>query len=112
MKKTILLMIFVLLLCGCGKNSEGRSYNKVEKKFVALAESYYESSLKGKVNGIDQYDISIANLKQNGYDVSKLIDAKTKKACDESSTVTITIGEKDKYTTSVNLICGESTSKK
>ncbi len=112
MKKFILVTIFVLLVCGCGKNTGEKSYNKIEKRFVKMAETYYEASLKDKVMGMDRYTISLSNLKQNGYDISKIIDPDTKKSCEESSTVTIILTEKDTYTTEVNLICGEYTSKK
>ncbi|HPE15293.1 MAG TPA: hypothetical protein PLT65_05715 [Bacilli bacterium] len=105
MKKVIILFILVFLISGCSAGSTAGKYKKLEKKFVNIAEKYYEEVGKIKVVGIDQHTIFISNLNSAGYDTSELIDPETGAACDENSSVTIIIGDNG-YSTKVNLICG------
>lgn len=97
MKKFLLVLVVILLVAGCSK-STGTAQ---EKKFRKVAIEYYEKELKGKVVGINEYTVTLKNLKDRNYDVSEIVN---QKECDETSNVTIDVTGKS-YETSVNLIC-------
>lgn len=97
MKKFLLVLVVILLVAGCSK-ATGTAQ---EKKFRKIAIEYYEKELKGKVVGINEYTVTLKNLKDRNYDVSEIVN---QKECDETSSVTIDVTGKS-YETSVNLIC-------
>ncbi len=85
MKKYMLILFVILFtVCGCNKNSK---YEKIMKEY---AKDYYENYTV-KIDGVDEYIVSIEMLERmneynsNKYDLSKL------DKCKKTSSVNIKV---------------------
>lgn len=76
-KIIIVLVMFMLVVTGCGKSN----YKILEKELTDLSGKYYEEQLKGKVLGLNSHIVTIEALQTAGYDVTNF----TNKKCDKTS---------------------------
>ena len=82
MKKILLCLIAIVLLCGC------QSKKKMEEQIKVATNSYYQNYVSGKVMGLDVLDITLGDIrdvKDDSIDLSKL------EKCDDSTKIKATI---------------------
>lgn len=83
MKKIILFLGVILLLCGCGK----KDINKLEDKLQDLGNDYYSKYMIG--SNLDVALISIKDLKDANELVGENYDLSMFKGCSDESNIKI-----------------------
>lgn len=82
MRKYLIIIIFLIILCGCHNNKE------LEQKMKLATDSYYNNYISGKVKGLDTLEITLGDLrslKDSAIDLSAL------NKCDDSTSIVATI---------------------
>lgn len=91
MKKYFVLIVIVLLMCGCGKNESSvkevdysSDIEAMRNKLIEYGKLIYENDvwIKGNVEpGV--YFMTLTDMSEhNGYDISMFVNPKTKEVCD------------------------------
>lgn len=78
MKKVLFLFICTFMLFGCSKN--------YEPELKEIGNNYFDSYIKGKVDGLDKIEVTL-------YDLKKLdnIDLSSVKKCSDDTKIIMTI---------------------
>lgn len=97
MKKIIILSLIVILLCGCSNKKEQT------EQLTKIANDYY--SEYGSNFDIDEYTVTIKDLKKANKELKKKYDLKILDDCNDSSKATLTIKNKKVIDTKINLNC-------
>ena len=82
MKKLLLLLVPLILLCGC------QSKSKMEEQIKIATNSYYQKYVKGKVIGLDTLDITLGDIRKIN---DSTIDLSNLDKCDDSTKISATI---------------------
>lgn len=96
MKKIFFILIPVLLLCGCS------SKEKKQDCLKKATEIYYNSYIKEKVKGLNELEISLADLREIKDDDINLEEVSK---CSDETSVVATIKKQKIVDYEINLKC-------
>ena len=82
MKKNLIIIVILIILCGCHNNK------KMEHKMKLATDSYYNNYISGKVKGLDTLEITLGDLRSLK---ASTIDLSALNKCDDSTSVVATI---------------------
>jgi len=85
MKKIILFLGVILLVCGCGKVDE----NELEAKFQELGNDYFSNYMIGSAQELDIALITLSDLKDANEIMDTEYDLSLFKNCDDDSNIKI-----------------------
>jgi uncharacterized protein YxeA len=85
--KKILLLLVILCLVGCGKNTDSKN-DDLKDKFLKYAKDYYE---KYSVKGFNEVNVSLDSLKQANEKTKSNYDLSIFSKCDNSSYIKLII---------------------
>lgn len=100
MKKGIIILLCLFVLCGCSRYN----YDSLYKKFNKMIIEHYEKNIKNKELKMDMYEITLSDLGRAGYDIRDL-----SKYCNLDSAAIIIPNKNDDsgYDTKINLKCSK-----
>lgn len=97
MKKIVILSLITILLCGCNSKQEQT------EQLTKLAHDYYMEY--GSNLNVDEYIVTISDLKKANKDLKKKYDLKILDKCSGSSKATLIIKDRKIVNTKINLSC-------